>query len=310
MPAPSARSAHGSCWNLRAEPRRPLRDRGVVPLYDFGKRRQDGWPCRRAAREPHAPDPALVSTRRAAVSRAAPCSKSSYSAAWGDHDRSVLERGRPRDDGLGPPSRDAIEASRRPADECDPRKTHAAYGRDAGVAERGAEEPGPRARCSFDRSPCPDDPVAYRPRHAERVQPIVGITVYGEGVTARVNLAYHVWMAAHLLAQHEERRPVACRCERLEHPSRRHRVRTVVEGERDARAPCWAMGDDTRVHLEPWAEHARRGERAPAERQRAHHGKTRLAAHRGMQRERAESRGRREQRCPGRARHPTPHTCV
>ena len=58
------------------------------------------------------------------------------------------------------------------------------------MAEGGAEEAGSHARCSFDEVLCPDNLVAYGPRHAEGVQPIVELAVHAEGVAAGMNLPY------------------------------------------------------------------------------------------------------------------------
>jgi hypothetical protein len=77
------------------------------------------------------------------------------------------------------------------------------------VTERRAEELRSHTRCGLDGVLCTDDLVADAPGHAEGVQAIVAVTVYADGVAAGVNGAHDGGTATHLLAQHEERDPVA-----------------------------------------------------------------------------------------------------
>lgn len=153
--------------------------------------------------ESHAREPALVEQRNEARQRAHGCGLEVVVLCGivKHHDRAVDEGSADLfHDSLGASPADAVEASRRPADEYDARKARAPYARDAGVAEGGAEEARPHTRGGLDCGSCPDELVVYGPRHAERVQAIVGIAVHGEGVTAGVNLAYDTGMAARLLA--------------------------------------------------------------------------------------------------------------
>src|SRR5262249_14493225 len=151
-----------------------------------------------------------------------------------------------------------------PANQRDTSKTYPAYGGDARVAERWTEQAGTYACRDLDCTDRAEDLVAHRPRHAERVQAVVDISVHAERVTAGVDLAHHIRMAACLGAQHEEGRAVAGCPQRFENVSCRHRIGPVVEGERDVHPARRARGDDGTVHLELGEEDARRGERIPA----------------------------------------------
>jgi hypothetical protein len=153
--------------------------------------------------ESHAREPALVEQRNEARQRAHACRlEVVVLCSIVKHHNCAIDEGSadPFHDRVGTSPAQAVESSRRPADECDAREARAAYGRDARVAKGRAEEARPRARGGLDRCSRPDDLVAYGPRHAERVEAIVGIAVHGESVTAGVNLAYDAGMAARLLA--------------------------------------------------------------------------------------------------------------
>src|SRR4029453_12461064 len=139
--------------------------------------------------------------------------------------------------------------------------------------------------------------------NAEGVEEIVTLTVHANGVAAGVNGAHDGGTPSHLLAQDEKRGAVARRSERREHAWRRHRVRSVVEGECDAGSSGGPAGHDSPVHLEPRQEHTRRGDHAPAE--RTDRGETRLPPRHGFYRgRRAPARrappDRAEPRPPGR----------
>jgi hypothetical protein len=153
--------------------------------------------------ESHAREPALVEQRNEARQRAHGCGLEVVVLCGivKQHNRAGDQgSGDLFHDSVGASPADAVEASRRPADERDARQARAPYARDAGMAERGSEEARPSTRGGFDCGSCPDDLVAHGPRHAERVQAIVGIAVHGDGVTAGVNLAYDAGMPARLLA--------------------------------------------------------------------------------------------------------------
>ena len=222
------------------------------------------------------------------------------------HDRAVGERSADAlDDGAGLSPADAVAAAQRPADQRRPREARAADGGDAGVAERRPEEAGPHAGGGFDRVLGVDDLVAHRPRHAEGVQAIVEVAVHAQAVAGGVNLPHDVGMAACLLAQHDECCAVAGWRECFEHAAGRDWVRSIVEGECDARAARRATRHHAPEHLEPREEHAGDGECSPADREGADQGKSRRAAYRGLCRKSAEARGRRNKGQAGRA----PHAC-
>src|SRR5262249_15458731 len=120
------------------------------------------------------------------------------------HDRAVGKGSRDSlDDALGRLAAHAVVAACGPANQPDARKAYPAYGGDAGVAEGWTEQVGTYAGRDLDRTDRAEDLVAHGPRHAERVQAVVDISVHAERVTAGVNLAHHVRMAARLGAQHE-----------------------------------------------------------------------------------------------------------
>src|SRR5690242_14905589 len=120
------------------------------------------------------------------------------------HDRAVGHAPRdPPDDRVRRPRPDAVEAARRPADDRQPRAAHAERRRDARVPERRTEEAGPDARRVLDRPRRPHELLAYAPRHAERVPPVVTIAVHPDRVPGGVDLADHVRMTTCLRAEDE-----------------------------------------------------------------------------------------------------------
>src|SRR5262249_48855352 len=138
------------------------------------------------------------------------------------------------DNSLGSLAAHAVVTARGPAHQRDASKPDPTYGGDARVAEGWTEQAGTYARRALDRTDRAQDIVPHGPWHAERGQAVVDISRHAERVTAGVNLAHHIRMAARLGAQYEERRAMAGCPQRCQDPSCRHRIGPVIERERDA----------------------------------------------------------------------------
>jgi hypothetical protein len=71
-------------------------------------------------------------------------------------------------------------------------------------------------------------------RRLERKQAVVQVAMTADGVASLVDLAHHVGVEVHLATHDEERGAMPARRQDSQHAARRHRVRPVIERQRDA----------------------------------------------------------------------------
>jgi hypothetical protein len=80
--------------------------------------------------------------------------------------------------------------------------------------------------------------------------------VNAERVPRRVDLSHDLWMRFDFVPEDEEGGSSVVRAEQLEHGTRRHGVRAVVEGQRDTACASLATRLRLTVHAALWPEHA------------------------------------------------------